>query len=73
MILGHMTKVADMPIYGKIVFVETDWPMSLKLDIKHWTPGNYPVCPNDDTMLIFCSDDDPMLAFDLFTQIKGQL
>ena len=37
---GHMTKMADMPIYGKnhkkkIFFSETSGPISTKLGMKH--------------------------------------
>ena len=37
--LGHMTKMAAMPIYGKnlkkIFFSRTNRPMALKLSMKH--------------------------------------
>ena len=49
--LGHMTKMAAMPIHGKIfkiVFSRTKSPMTLKLDIQHWLLEYYQVCSNDD-------------------------
>ena len=32
---GHMTKMAAMPIYGKIFFSETNGLISMKLGVKH--------------------------------------
>ena len=53
--LGHMTKMAAMPIYGKnlkkIFFSGTKWPMILKLGMQHWVLKYYQVCSNDDPEL----------------------
>ena len=50
--LGHMTKMAATPIYGKkplkIFFSETKGPMTLGLGIQHWGLGPNKVCSNDD-------------------------
>ena len=50
--LGHMTKMAAMPIYGKnplkIFFSRTRRPMTLGLGIKHQGCRAYQVCSNDD-------------------------
>ena len=52
--LGHMTKMAATPIYGKnplkIFFSRTRRPMTLGLD-KHLGHGAYQVCSNDDPRL----------------------
>ena len=49
---GHMTKMADMPIYGKNlkkkIFSETKRPMTLKLGMQHWIIEYYQVCSNGD-------------------------
>ena len=49
--LGHMTKMATMPIYGKnplIIFSRTKGPMTLKLGMQHRGLWPYIVCSNDD-------------------------
>ena len=55
--LGHMTKIAAMPIYGKnpskIFFSRTGGPISTKLDMKH--RGLQPI--------IVCSNDYPRMNF----------
>ena len=47
-----MTKMADMPIYGKnpskIFFSGTGGPISRKLGMKHWVLLSIIVCSNDD-------------------------
>ena len=50
--LGHMTKMATMPIYGKIfrkIFSGTKSlrPMTLKLGMQHRVLEYYEVCSND--------------------------
>ena len=59
---GHITKMAAKPIYGKkalkVFFFRTEWPRSLKLGKQHWALEYYQVCSNDD----------PRLTFDPFTQ-----
>ena len=59
--LGHMTKIAAMPIYGKnpskIFFSRTKEPMILWLGMWHW--GLEPI--------IVCSNDDPRLTLTYFT------
>ena len=41
--LGHMTRTAATPIYGKnplkIFFSGTKWPMNLGLGMQHWGLG----------------------------------
>ena len=50
--LGHMTKIANMPIYGKnpskIFFFGTKGPMTLGLGMRHWVLRPIKVCSNDD-------------------------
>ena len=50
--LGHMTKVAAMPIYGKkhkkIFFSRGRSPMILKRGMSHWGLKLYTVYINDD-------------------------
>ena len=52
---GHMTKMANTPIYGKnplkIFFSRTGRPMTLELSMKHWECGPYQDCINDDLRL----------------------
>ena len=59
--LGHMTKMAATPIYGKnpskIFFSRTKGPMTLWLCMSHWGLGP----------IIFCSNDDPRLTLIYFT------
>ena len=59
--LGHMTKMAAMPIYGqnpsKIFFSRTGGPISTKLGTLHW--GLQPI--------IVCSNDDPGVTLTYFT------
>ena len=49
---GHMTKMADMPIYGKnpskFFFSGTSGPISTKLCMKHWGLEYYNVFINYD-------------------------
>ena len=53
--LGHLTKMADMPIYGKnplkIFFSRTRRLMTLGLGLKHFGCLIYQVCSNDDPRL----------------------
>ena len=62
--LGHMTKLAATPIYGKnpskIFFSRTKGPMTLWLGMKHWGLGP----------IIVCSNDDPRLTLTYFTAIS---
>lgn len=64
---SHMTKTAAMPIYGKKLkkysSAEPNWPMSFKLGMLHWKLKYYQVCSNDD----------PVLTFDLFTERSNLL
>ena len=59
--LGHMTKMAAMPIYGKnplkIFFSRTRGLISMKLGVKH--RGLLPI--------IVCSNDDPGVTLTYFT------
>ena len=59
--LGHMTKMATTPIYGKnpakIFFSRTKGPMTLWLSMWHWGLGP----------IIICSNDDPRLTLTYFT------
>ena len=59
---GHMTKMADMPIYGKnlknLFFSGTTRPMTLKLSVQHRARKYYQV---------FFSNDDPGLTLTYFT------
>ena len=58
--LGHMTKIAAMPIYGKnpskIFFSRTGGPIFTKLGMKH--RGLQPI--------IVCSNDDPGVTLTYF-------
>ena len=60
-LLGHMTKMAATPIYGKnpskIFFSRTGGPISMKLGMQHL--GLQPI--------IVCSNDDPGLTLTYFT------
>ena len=53
--LGHMTKMAAMPIYGKkpsnIFFSETNRLISMKLGVKHPWLKYYNVYINHDTVM----------------------
>ena len=53
--LGHMTKMAAMPIYGKnpskILFYGTGGPISMKLCIKHRWLKYYNVYMNHDPVM----------------------
>ena len=52
--LGHMTKMATSPMYGKTplkIFFRTRRPMTLGLGMWHWGCGAYQVCSNDDPRL----------------------
>ena len=53
--LGHMTKMATMPIYGKnpwkIFFSGTGRPTSTKLGMKHWWLKYYNVYINHDPVM----------------------
>ena len=53
--LGHMTKMAAMPIYGKnpskIVFSRTGGLISTKLDMKHQWLKHYNVYINHDPVV----------------------
>ena len=53
--LGHMTKMAAMPIYGKnpskIFFSRTGWPISTKLGMKHRWLKHYNVYINHDPVM----------------------
>ena len=57
---GHMTKMADMPIYGKktfkIFFQGTTGLILMKLCLKHRIPKPF----------IFCSNYDPRLTLTYF-------
>ena len=59
--LGHMTKMAAKPIYGKnpskIFFSRTKGLMTLWLGMLHWGLGP----------IIVCSNDDPRLTMTYFT------
>ena len=50
--LGHMTKMAAMPIYGKnlkkIIFSGTKRLMTLKVGMQYWVLEYYQICSNDD-------------------------
>ena len=52
---GHMTKMADMPIYRKnplkIFFSRTRRLMTLGLGMQHLGCGAYQFCSNDDPRL----------------------
>ena len=54
-VLGHMTKMASRPIYGKHLqkspFFGTKRPITLKLGIQHRILRYYQMCSNDDTGL----------------------
>ena len=53
--LGHMTKMATMPIYiknpWKIFSSGTGWPTSTKLGMKHWWLKYYNVYINHDPVM----------------------
>ena len=53
--LGHMTKMATMPIYGKnpsnIFFSETNGLISMKLGVKHPWLKYYNVSVNHDPLM----------------------
>ena len=53
--LGHMTKAAAMPIYGKnpskIFFSRTKGPVTVWLGMKHLGLGRIIICLNDDLRL----------------------
>ena len=52
--LGHMTKMAAMPIYGKIpskIFSRTGGPISKKLGMKHRWLKYYNVYINHDPVV----------------------
>ena len=55
--LGHMIKMATMPIYGKnplkFFSSETTKSISTKLDMKHWGLGYYNVFINYDLWTTF--------------------
>ena len=58
--LGHMTKMAATPIYGKnlsIIFSRTGMPIFTKLDMQH--RGLQPI--------IVCSNNDPGVTLAYFT------
>ena len=58
--LGHMTKMATTPIYGKNpskIFSRTGWPISMKVGMLQ--RGLQPI--------IVCSNDDPGLTRTYFT------
>ena len=38
---GHMTKMAAMPIYSKIFFQGTTWPILMTLCVKHQIPKRF--------------------------------
>ena len=51
--LGHMTKMAAMPVYGKknplsIFFSRTNGQMDLELGILHQVPDYYQDCSKND-------------------------
>ena len=49
--LGHMTKMAAIPIYGKNlkkIISGTKRPMTLKVGMQHWVLEYYHICSNDD-------------------------
>ena len=52
---GHMTKMADIPIYGKkplkTFFSRTRRQMTLGIGMLHWGCWAYQVCSNDDPRL----------------------
>ena len=51
---GHMTKMADMPIYGKNhskIFSRTRRLMALRLGMLHFGCWAYQVYSNDDSIL----------------------
>ena len=53
--LGHMTKMAAMPIYDKNLqkssFPELNRPMALGLGMTHWIHEYYQDCCYDDLVL----------------------
>ena len=53
-VLGHMTKMASRPIYGKTFknsFFGTKKSMTSKLGIHHWVLKYNQICSIDDTGL----------------------
>ena len=62
--LGHMTKVATMPIYGKNplkIFTKTKGPMALGLGMQHRGHGPSKVRKNDNlglTLAVFTVRSD---------------
>ena len=57
--LGHITKMAPMPIYGKNplkIFSGTKGPMTLGLGMQHRGLGPNKVCSDDDLGLTFFYD-----------------
>ena len=48
---GHMTKMAAMPVYGKIFFFGTGGPISTKLGMKHNWLKYYNVTINHDPVM----------------------
>ena len=53
---GHMTKMADKPIYGKNplkIFSRTRMLMTLGLGMWHLWGGAYQVCSTDDCSLTY--------------------
>ena len=52
--IGHMTKMATMPIYGKNplkIFSGTKRPMDLGLGMEHLGCRPSPICTNDESRL----------------------
>ena len=52
--LGHVTKMAAMPVYGKNllkIFSETSRLMIFELGVQHQGFGPYKVCANDDHVM----------------------
>ena len=54
--IGHMAKMAAMPIYGKNLrksfSLEPKTPMTLKIGMQHWVIEYYNVYSNDDPGMI---------------------
>ena len=50
--VGHMTKIAAMPIYVRnsstIFFSGTNGQISMNFGMEHWGPGPIIICSNDD-------------------------
>ena len=52
--VGHKTKIATMPIYGKSllkIFSRTKGPMIMGLGMQHWGRGPKKICSNNDLRL----------------------